>query len=124
MRLPIQYALTYPERLPSPARRAPPQEWGSLDFATLEPGRYPAYDSVRLAAAAGGNQGTILNAADEVAVAAFLAGAIAFPRIGEVIAGATERWADPAEPGLDAIVGLDAEIRSTLGMELGLGGAA
>jgi 1-deoxy-D-xylulose-5-phosphate reductoisomerase len=124
MRLPIQYALTYPERLPSPARHASPQEWGSLDFATLEPGRYPAYDTVRLAAAAGGNRGTILNAADEVAVAAFLAGAIPFPRIGEVIAEAVERWADPAEPALDAIVGLDAEIRSTLSVELGLGGAA
>ena len=124
MRLPIQYALTYPERLPSPARHASPEEWGSLDFATLEPGRYPAYDTVRLAAAAGGNRGTILNAADEVAVAAFLAGAIRFPRISEVIAEAVERWADPAEPALDAIVGLDAEIRSTLSMELGLGGAA
>jgi 1-deoxy-D-xylulose-5-phosphate reductoisomerase len=124
MRLPIQYALTYPVRLPSPARHASPQEWGSLDFATLEPGRYPAYDTVRLAANAGGNRGTILNAADEVAVAAFLAGAIPFPRIGEVIAEAAERWADPAEPALDAIVGLDAEIRSTLSVELGLGGAA
>jgi 1-deoxy-D-xylulose-5-phosphate reductoisomerase len=124
MRLPIQYALTYPERLPSPARHVSPQEWGSLDFATLEPGRYPAYDIVRLAAAAGGNRGTILNAADEVAVGAFLAGAIPFPRIGEVIAEAVERWADPVEPALDVIVGLDAEIRSTLSVELGLGGAA
>jgi 1-deoxy-D-xylulose-5-phosphate reductoisomerase len=124
MRLPIQYALTYPERLPSPARHASPQEWGSLDFATLEPGRYPAYDTVRLAAATGGNRGTILNAADEVAVAGFLAGAIPFPRIAEVLAEAVGRWGDPAEPALDAITGLDAEIRSTLSVELGLGGAA
>jgi 1-deoxy-D-xylulose-5-phosphate reductoisomerase len=124
MRLPIQYALTYPDRLPSPARHASPEEWGSLDFATLEPGRYPAYDTVRQAAAAGGNRGTILNAADEVAVAAFLAGTIPFPRIGEVIAGAVVRWGDRAEPALDAIVALDAEIRSILSVELGLGGAA
>ena len=124
MRLPIQYALTYPQRLPSPARHAPPEEWGSLDFATLEPGQYPAYDIVRQAAAAGGNRGTILNAADEVAVAAFLGQAIPFPRIGDVIAEAVERWADATEPALDAIVALDAEVRSTLSVELGLGGAA
>ena len=79
---------------------------------------------MRQAAAAGGNRGTILNAADEVAVAAFLGEAIPFPRIGDVIAEAVERWADATEPALDAIVALDAEVRSTLSVELGLGGAA
>ena len=122
MRLPIQYALTFPERLPSPARHSSPEEWGSLDFAPLVAGQFPAYDTVRHAAAAGGNRGTILNAADEIAVAAFLAGGIAFPRIGKVIGESVERWADPGEPGLEQIIALDAEIRSTLSAELGLGG--
>jgi 1-deoxy-D-xylulose-5-phosphate reductoisomerase len=124
MRLPIQYALTYPERLPSPARRAAPEQWGDLHFEVLAPGRFPAYDVARAAAAAGGNRGTILNAADEAAVAAFLAGTIAFPRIAGVIGEAVARWGEPAEPDLEGIVGLDAEIRGALSLELGLGGPA
>lgn len=123
MRLPIQYALTHPERLPSPARRASPEDWGDLQFESLAPGRFPAYDTVREAAAAGGNRGTILNAADEAAVAAFLGGTITFPRIAGVISDAVERWGAPAEPDLEGIVALDAEVRAALSVDLGLGGA-
>ena len=114
MRLPIQYALTFPERLPSPARRTDPAKWGSLEFEPLAPGAYPAYDTVRAAAEAGGNRGTILNAADEVAVEAFLARHIGFGQIASTIADAIERWGAPDEPSLDAIASLDAEIRSEL----------
>jgi 1-deoxy-D-xylulose-5-phosphate reductoisomerase len=114
MRLPIQYALTFPDRLPSQARSTNPAEWGSLDFAPLVPGAYPAYDAVRSAADAGGNRGTVLNAADEVAVEAFLAGRIGFGQIATTIIEAVERWGAPEEPGLDAIAELDAEIRATL----------
>ena len=124
MRLPIQYALTYPERLPSPARVAPPEAWGELRFLPLDEGRYPAYATVRAAAAAGGNRGTILNAADEVAVAAFLRGAIAFDRIGPIIEDAVARWGANDEPDLDAIIALDAEVRSSLAREIGLEGSA
>lgn len=124
MRLPIQYALTYPERLPSLARHGSPEDWGELQFSPLVPGSYPAYDAARAAAAAGGNRGTILNAADEVAVAAFLAGTISFPRITAMILEAVERWGAAAEPTLDGIVALDAEVRAALSVELGLGGAA
>jgi 1-deoxy-D-xylulose-5-phosphate reductoisomerase len=122
MRLPIQYALTHPERLASPASRSRPDEWGSLEFATLDADRYPAYRVVRDAAEAGGNRGTILNAADEVAVAAFLAGSLAFTQIAEVIGSAVERWGAPGEPDLPAILALDGEVRSALSVELGLGG--
>jgi 1-deoxy-D-xylulose-5-phosphate reductoisomerase len=118
MRLPIQYALTHPERLPSPARRSSPHEWRSLEFSALEMGSYPAYDTVRAAAAAGGNRGTILNAADEVAVAAFLRGRIALPAVAETIARAVERWGAPAEPSLAEIIDLDADVRSALEAEL------
>jgi 1-deoxy-D-xylulose-5-phosphate reductoisomerase len=124
MRLPIQYALTYPLRLPSPARHAGPEDWGSLQFEALAAGRYPAYDAVRAAAAAGGNRGTILNAADEAAVAAFLAGTIGFNRIAGVIGEAVDRWGHASEPDLDGIVALDGEVRAALSQELGLGGAA
>ncbi len=124
MRLPIQYALTYPERLPSPARHAPPEDWGSLEFAALQPGHFPAYDAVREAAAAGGNRGTILNAADEVAVAAFLAGSLPFNQVAGVLERSVARWGDDAEPGMAEIVALDADVRAGLSTELGLGGVA
>jgi 1-deoxy-D-xylulose-5-phosphate reductoisomerase len=120
MRLPIQYALTFPERLPSPARRTAPAEWGSLDFEALEPGAFPAYDAVRAAAGLGGNRGTILNAADEVAVEAFLDGRIAFGRIADTITDAVDRWGAAGEPDLEAIAALDAEVRADLGRALGL----
>jgi 1-deoxy-D-xylulose-5-phosphate reductoisomerase len=124
MRLPIQYALTYPERLPSPARVAPPEAWGELQFLPLDESRFPGYATARAAADAGGNRGTILNAADEVAVAAFLGGAIGFGRIAATIEEAVARWGAAAEPGLEAITALDAEVRAALSTELGLGGPA
>jgi 1-deoxy-D-xylulose-5-phosphate reductoisomerase len=119
MRLPIQYALTHPARLPSPARSEAPEAWGALEFLPLELDRYPAYRVVRRAAEAGGNRGTILNAADEVAVDAFLRGAIGFARIAAVIDDSVERWGSDDEPGLPAIVALDREVRATLATELG-----
>jgi len=124
MRLPIQYALTFPERLPSPARAAAPEAWGDLQFLPLDEGRFPGYSTVRAAAEAGGNRGTILNAADEVAVAAFLGGAIGFNAIASTIEEAVGRWGTAAEPDLEGIMALDAEVRATLSAELGLGGAA
>ena len=120
MRLPIQYALTHPARLPSPARQEPPEAWGTLEFLPLDGDRYPAYVAVRRAGEAGGNRGTILNAADEVAVEAFLRGAIGFTRIADVIERSIDRWGSDAEPALDEIVSLDAEVRSALAAELGV----
>ena len=120
MRLPIQYALTYPARMPSVARRAGPEAWGALEFEPLAAGAYPAYDTVRAAAEAGGNRGTILNAADEVAVAAFLQERIAFPGIAEAIGTAVDRWGTDDEPELDEIARLDAEVRGALTAELGV----
>jgi 1-deoxy-D-xylulose-5-phosphate reductoisomerase len=118
MRLPIQYAVTYPDRVPSPTHRSSPEDWEPLTFRSLEPGQYPAYDTVRAAAAAGGNRGTILNAADEVAVHAFLGARIAFPAIADTIADAVERWGSEAEPSLADIVALDAEVRTALTSEV------
>jgi 1-deoxy-D-xylulose-5-phosphate reductoisomerase len=120
MHLPIQYALTHPERLPSPARHAPPTAWGALEFRDLDPSRYPGYHVVREAAAAAGNRGTILNAADEAAVAAFLAGRLTFDRIPAVIEDAVVRWGEDREPDLPGILDLDREVRTALRTELGV----
>ena len=119
MRLPIQYALTYPQRLPSAARHGGPTDWGSLGFAPLEEARFPAYRTVRAAAAAGGNRGTVLNAADEVAVSAFLAGSLPFDGIGPLLERAVDRWGSDTEPELETIHALDAEVRSVLRGEVG-----
>jgi len=121
MRLPIQFALSYPDRHPSPARSAPPEAWEPLVFAPLDPSRYPAYAAVRAAAEAGGNRGTVLNAADEVAVGAFLAGALPFPAIAHTLERAVDRWGSAVEPSMQEITDLDAEVRGTLSGELGLG---
>jgi 1-deoxy-D-xylulose-5-phosphate reductoisomerase len=121
MRLPIQYALTAPDRLPSPARHAAPEDWGGLEFLPLDEGRYPAYRIVRQAAEAGGNRGVILNAADEVAVTAFLAGDLPFTRIADTIAQAVDRWGTDDEPSLHGILALDAEVRHGLTAQLGTG---
>ena len=118
MHLPIQYALTHPERLPSPARHAAPTAWGALEFRELDEGHYPAYRVVREAAAAGGNRGAILNAADEIAVAAFLAGRLGFDQIPRVIDDAVGRWGGSDEPDLDQILALDGEVRAALRAEL------
>jgi len=121
MRLPIQYALSFPERLPSPARHAAPEDWGALEFLPLDEARYPAYATVRRAAGEGGNRGVILNAADEVAVAAFLTGGLPFTRIAGTIGEAVDRWGTDDEPSLDGIAALDADVRSALTSQLGTG---
>ena len=120
MKLPIQFALTYPERLPSPARHGEPADWERLEFGPLAAGSYPAYDVVRTAAEDGGNRGAVINAADESAVAAFLSGRIGFDRIASVIDGAITRWGDAGEPSLDTVIAIDAEVRAALDRELGV----
>jgi 1-deoxy-D-xylulose-5-phosphate reductoisomerase len=114
MRLPIQYALTHPDRLPSPAASSEPADWGVLEFASLTDADYPAYATVRAAAEAGGNRGVILNAADEVAVEAFLGGRLAFTAIAETIASAVDRWGSATEPDLAGTLELDTEVRGEL----------
>jgi 1-deoxy-D-xylulose-5-phosphate reductoisomerase len=119
MRLPIQYALTYPEHRPSPARASDPADWGTLEFLPLADADYPAYEAVRRAAAAGGNRGVILNAADEVAVNAFLDGRIGFGQIAATISDSVARWGSDDEPDLPAIQTLDREVRDALTAEIG-----
>jgi 1-deoxy-D-xylulose-5-phosphate reductoisomerase len=63
----------------------------------------------------------VLNAADEVAVAAFLAGALPFPAIAATLERAVDRWGRAVEPSMAEITDLDAEVRGTLSGELGLG---
>jgi 1-deoxy-D-xylulose-5-phosphate reductoisomerase len=113
MRLPIQYALTHPARRPSPVAGPDLLAIGRLDFAAPDPGRFPALAAARAAASLGSRAGAALIAADEVAVARFLAGTVSFPGISRILSDAVDRFGrgDQA-PSLEALVALDGEVRA------------
>ena len=90
MRTPIAYALAWPERMPWPAPRLDLARLGTLSFESPDPERFPALALAREALAAGGGAPTILNAANEVAVEAFLAGRIGFLDIAGLVSAALE----------------------------------
>ena len=85
MRIPIAYALAWPERISTPAERLDLTRIASLDFEAPDLHRFPALRLAREALEEGGPAPVILNAANEVAVASFLAGAIKFPEIATVV---------------------------------------
>lgn len=101
MRLPIQIALTYPERVPLDATpRLDLAKLGALHFAAPDFKRYPCLQLALQAGRAGGTAPAALVAADEVAVEAFLRGDIAFTAIARVISDTLERHTNVAEPSL------------------------
>ncbi len=114
MRLPIQYALTHPDRLPSPA--APPDliAVARLDFREPDEARFPALRIARDAGRTGSRASAALIAADEVAVARFLDGTLDFPGIPRLLEAAVERFGTGGDqaPDVDALVALDAEVRA------------
>lgn len=85
MRTPISYALGWPERMATPCARLNLAEIGSLTFSEPDPVRFPALRLAREALKAGGAMPTILNAANEIAVAAFLGGHIGFLDIAVMV---------------------------------------
>src|ERR1700738_490303 len=86
MRLPIQYALAHPRRLAAPAERLDLAAVGQLTFANVDQEKYPCLALAYHAGRSGGTYPTVLNAANEVAVAEFLATNLAFTQIAELIA--------------------------------------
>ena len=96
MRIPIAYALAWPERMDTPAQRLDLTSIARLDFDAPDLQRFPALRLAREALEAGGAAPVVLNAANEVAVASFLAGTIRFPDIAMVVQEALNA------PGYDA----------------------
>jgi len=111
MRMPIQYALTWPERLPSPCRRLSLAECGALTFEPPDVDRFPALRLAREAGQAGSTYPTVLSAADDVAVEAFLDGRIGFTAIPETVSRVLDAHAAAATVTLDAILDADAWAR-------------
>jgi len=106
MRIPIQYALMFPERAPSPVRRLSLADVGNLSFSAPDRKRFPALDLAYAAARTGGTMPAVLNAANEVAVELFLQGRIGFtdiPRLVESVMAEHE----PQEAELAAILDAD-----------------
>lgn len=114
MRLPIQYALTYPERLNSPAERLSLIEVGRLDFEAPDVERFPCLRLAYEALAVGGTFPTVLNAANEVAVQAFMQGRIGFTDIPRLIESALEQHRGVIKPDLEDILEADREGREYL----------
>jgi 1-deoxy-D-xylulose-5-phosphate reductoisomerase len=117
MRLPIQYALTYPQRLPSPAATVDLISAGRLEFRAPDEDRFPALRIAREAGVAGPRASAALISADEIAVARFLGGSLDFNGISRLLGAAVERFGtspsgESAEPSLDQLFSLDAEVRS------------
>lgn len=113
MRVPIQYALTYPDRLPFPlAKRLNLAEVGKLHFQEMNFERFRCLDYAYRAGKEGGTMPTVLNAANEVAVAEFLEGKITFLQIEDLIEQALSLHQSIANPTLETILEVDKETRN------------
>lgn len=115
MRVPIQYALTYPDRLPRPnAKRLNLAEIGKLHFQEMDYVRFRALQLAFDAGRTGGTMTTVLNAANEQAVAMFLNEEIKFLQIEEMIERAMESHSPIASPDLETILHVDSETRKAV----------
>jgi 1-deoxy-D-xylulose-5-phosphate reductoisomerase len=113
MRIPIQYALTYPRRLPSPAPRMELSSAPDLTFAAPDEATFPALRIAREAAARGQRAAAALIAADEVAVRRFLDGSLDFPGIASLVGDAVDQFADgDPNPSLGELMALDREVQA------------
>ncbi|MGI8929618.1 MAG: 1-deoxy-D-xylulose-5-phosphate reductoisomerase [Candidatus Limnocylindrales bacterium] len=114
MRIPIQYALTYPHHLPSPAPRLNGANISTLSFEPVDEGRFPALGIGRAAGRQGPRASAALIAADDVAVDRFLHGTLDFPGIAALCAAAVDRFGrgEPQAPALAELIELDMEVRA------------
>jgi len=115
MRVPIAHALAWPARMDSPAERLDLGKIGSLTFEAPDPARFPALSLARAALEAGGSSAIVLNAANEVAVAAFLDGRIGFLAIAALVEQVLERSDAPAPRSVAEVIDIDAAARQTAG---------
>jgi 1-deoxy-D-xylulose-5-phosphate reductoisomerase len=115
MRLPIQYALTYPNRRRSPVAAPDLAALGRLDFGVPDEHRFPSLRIARAAGQTGARASAALIAADEVAVARFLDGSLDFPGIPRLLEDAVRRFGGGPDPSLTELIALDREVRSTFG---------
>jgi len=119
MCFPIQYAVTWPDRVPN---TLPPLDFATLGKLEFEIPRYEDFPALNLARRAGETGGTlpaVLNAANEVAVAAFLNRSLRFPQIWQTVAQVMDRHQAVAHPDLDAILAADQWARAEAAAAIG-----
>jgi 1-deoxy-D-xylulose-5-phosphate reductoisomerase len=113
MRMPIQYALTWPERLAAPVPRLDWTAQRSWEFLPPDLTRFPLLRVAYQALRAGGSAGCVLNAADEVAVEAFLKEQISFPGIARIVQETMQQVGNAAAASVDAMLEMDRKARET-----------
>ncbi|CAG7602667.1 1-deoxy-D-xylulose 5-phosphate reductoisomerase [Paenibacillus solanacearum] len=113
MRVPIQYALTYPQRLSTPTGRLRLSEVGKLHFREMDFERFPCLRMAFESGRAGGSAPSVFNAANEVAVERFLQGEIKFLQIEDVIARTLDKHETVDSPELEQIIEIDRWARQT-----------
>jgi 1-deoxy-D-xylulose-5-phosphate reductoisomerase len=114
MRIPIAHTLAFPERLPTPAAKLDLARIGRLDFEATDETRFPSLRLARAALEAKGGDAIVLNAANEIAVAAFLAGRIGFLDIARLVERALERTASPAPRSIAEVLDIDRDARDNV----------
>ena len=112
MRVPIASALAHPARMDTQCKPLDLATIGELRFFAPDEERFPATKLAREAVHAGGAAPAVLNAANEVAVAAFLAGQVKFTQISAIVARTLDTFAPAAPETLDAVLAVDAEARA------------
>ena len=114
MRLPIQYALYYPERRPLSGDKMDFYALGQMTFERPDTETFPALQLAYDAIGKGGNLPTVFNAADELAVQAFLDGKIRYPEITEMIRCSMERCRFIEDPSIDEVFDTEKEVQELL----------
>jgi 1-deoxy-D-xylulose-5-phosphate reductoisomerase len=112
MRIPIAYAMAWPERIATPAARLDLAQIGKLEFEAPDLERFPCLALAWAALRAGGSAPCILNAANEVAVAAFIAGQVSFLDIDAIVAETLARVASGPVGSLAEVVDIDGAARA------------
>jgi 1-deoxy-D-xylulose-5-phosphate reductoisomerase len=112
MRVPIAHTLAWPDRMATPMAPLDLVAVGRLDFEAPDAVRFPALRLAREALEAGGAAPAILNAANEVAVAAFLDGRVGFLEIAAIVADTLARYQPEAPDTLEAVLAVDEEARA------------
>ncbi len=107
MCFPIQYAVTWPDRVPNTLPPLDFSKLSKLEFFTPRYSDFPALNVARRAGATGGTLPAVMNAANEIAVAAFLDGRVRFPGIWQIVEEVMNRHTPVAHPDLDAILEAD-----------------
>ncbi len=114
MKHPIQYAFTYPERLPSPDKSVDFAALSSLSFARPDERTFRCLTLAKAAGKAGGIMPTVMNAANEAAVAKFLRDEIGFLDIADMVETAMQKFDNIKNPTLDDIIAVNDEVRNQL----------